>query len=49
MQAVMAEVVTLMRQREDNPVTIEDIESMDALELLGLTQVPSYQNLCVSS
>ncbi len=40
MQARLAEVVTLIRRREANPITIDDIETMDAMEMLGLAKVP---------
>lgn len=40
MQARLAEVVTLIRRREANPITIDDIETMDAMEMLRLAKVP---------
>ena len=39
MQARLAEMVTAMRGRAAHPVTIEETEAMDALELLALAKV----------
>lgn len=38
MQARFAEMLTCMRGREADPVTIEETEVMDAVELLDLAQ-----------
>lgn len=38
-QSRLADLVTCMRQRGDNPVTVEETEAMDAVELLDLSQV----------
>jgi hypothetical protein len=38
-QSRLADLVTCMRQRPDNPVTVEETEAMDAVELLDLSQV----------
>ena len=38
-QARLADLVTCMRRREGDPVTVEETEAMDAVELLDLSQV----------
>ena len=38
-QSRLADLVTCMRQRAANPVTVEETEAMDAVELLDLSQV----------
>lgn len=38
-QSRLADLVTCMRQRADNPVTVEETEAMDAVELLDLSRV----------
>jgi hypothetical protein len=39
----MAAMVTCLWRREDNPVTIEETESMDAMEMLHLSEVRCLQ------